>query len=77
MDAEDIQILEKYLTKEHPYSKPSPQYNTIARSPGNPVLYLSVPKRREGLKLEKNPGTSQKEILEQILGPFRDDLVGL
>lgn len=45
--AEDVQILEQYLTsqKRAPPSR-TQNYNPVLNAPGSPILYLSVPKRR-------------------------------
>lgn len=77
--AEDIRILEPYLTNENPrhHGGPPGRLSTTSKAPGNPILYLSVPRRRDGLKLAKDPGASQREIMVQILHPFCEELVNL
>lgn len=79
--AEDIEALEQYLTtKNHPqdnFTNSSDRPHAFSKASGNHILYLSVPRRRDGLKLAKDPGASQKEIIEQIIGPFRDNLMNL
>ena len=53
--AEDVQILGQYLTsqKRAPPSR-TRNYNLVSNAPGSPILYLSVPKRREGLRFWKS-----------------------
>lgn len=74
--AEDIQILEQYLTSnDNSQTDPAGRSHSTRIASGNPLLYLSVPRRRAGLRLSKNPGAAQMDIMEQILGPFRDELI--
>ena len=56
--------------KNHPY-------NVYSSDPRKPILYTTVSRRRQGMRVGIPPGENQKEILEQILGPFKDDLVRL
>lgn len=74
--AEDIQILEQYLTSnDNSQTDPAGRSHSTRIASGNPLLYLSVPRRRAGLRLSENPGAAQMDIMEQILGPFRDELI--
>ncbi|KAF9694490.1 hypothetical protein EKO04_007333 [Ascochyta lentis] len=70
--AEDITVLQQYLTSTTTTSeRPTPPrlYNTISTGPGgSPVVYLTLPKRRRGLKSAVDPGRAQKEIIEHVLG---------
>lgn len=76
--AEDIQILEQYLTShDKTQTKRADCTQTTSIASGNPILYLSVPRRRDGLRLAKDPGSSQKDIMEQIIRPYRDELIEL
>ena len=75
---EDIQILGPYLSKGNEARQSSRERQTTAAGPGrNPLLYLSVPRRRRGLQPAKDPGSGQKLILQQLVGPFAGDLVDL
>jgi len=69
--AEDIAVLKQYLTSRtsdgRAMAKP---YSTISDAPGNPIVYLTVPKRRKGLRIAADPGRTQREIIEQVLHPF-------
>lgn len=75
--AADAQVIERFLPLET--SKKSPDrktpYNVYSNDPRKPILYTKVSRRRQGLKTTGIPGETQKEIIEQILGPFRHDLV--
>lgn len=77
--AEDIHIIEEYMTsKRSPEEVRDGSYNVISNDPAKPILYLSVPARRKGLsKSGDSPGSSQKEIVEQILGPLVPDLISV
>ncbi|KAJ5234927.1 uncharacterized protein N7469_004095 [Penicillium citrinum] len=59
---------------EEPSSNP---YNIYSSDPRKPVLYTTISRRRKGMRRGVPPGENQKEILEQILGPFKHDLVRL
>lgn len=75
--AEDINILEHYFTSNAVSSEAAATpHNAVLSSPGHPVVYLTIPKRR-GLNSTIDPGSTQREILEQILGPAKDELVRL
>ncbi|OJD35573.1 c6 transcription factor [Diplodia corticola] len=76
--AEDVQILQRYLTAEPRTGLHSSQpYSVVSNAPGDPMIYLALPRHREGLKLAKDSGRSQREILDQILGPKKQEVVQL
>jgi hypothetical protein len=69
--AEDITVLEQYLT----YNPTGAQfiakpYRTVSTTSGNPIVYLTVPRIRKGLKSSTDSGRTQREIIEQVLSPF-------
>jgi hypothetical protein len=68
--AEDITVLQQYLTSTaNERRTPSKLYSTISTGPGcSPVVYLTLPKRRHGLKNAVDPGRTQREIIENVLG---------
>lgn len=70
--AEDITVLQRYLTSNTTQRRtPSKLYSTISTGPGgSPVVYLTLPKRRKGLRNAVDPGRAQREIIEQVLSPF-------
>jgi hypothetical protein len=76
---EDIQILGPYLSKvsETGQSRPTALSSSSPGPSRNPLLYLSVPRRRRGLQPAKDPGSNQKLILQHLVGPFVDDLIDL
>lgn len=70
--AEDITILEQYLTHKPTEAQlRAKTYSTMTTTSGNPIVYLTVPRRRKGLlEPSADPGVAQKEIIEQVLSPF-------
>ncbi|KAJ5386713.1 hypothetical protein N7509_009254 [Penicillium cosmopolitanum] len=80
MVAEDAQVIEKHMPPERTSLSEEPSnnpYNIYSSDPRKPVLYTTISRRRKGMRRGVPPGENQKEILEQILGPFRHDLVRL
>lgn len=80
MVAEDAQVIEKHMPPERSSLSEEPKshpYNIYSSDPRKPVLYTTISRRRKGMRMGVPPGENQKEILEQILGPFKHDLVRL
>lgn len=78
--ADDAQVIEKHMPPERASKSVEPKnhpYNVYSSDPRKPILYTTVSRRRQGMRVGIPPGENQKEILEQILGPFKDDLVRL
>ncbi|KAF7950360.1 hypothetical protein EAE96_007647 [Botrytis aclada] len=77
--AEDVQLLEQYMESQArpERSRRGRLYDTVSDNPKDPVIYLSVSRRREGLSSSERAGEKQKEILEQILGPNVREVVNL
>ncbi|EEH18715.2 hypothetical protein PABG_01034 [Paracoccidioides brasiliensis Pb03] len=75
--AEDAQVIERFMPSENSAkgSDAKAPYNVYSNDPKKPILYTTISRRRQGLRTTGIPGESQKEILEQILGPFKHDLV--
>lgn len=77
--AEDVQLIQDFMSSQgrlH-HSSHDRLYDTVSDNPQDPVVYLTVPRRRQGLSLNYRPGEKQREILEQILGPFMDEVIAL
>lgn len=80
MVAEDAQVIEKFMPPERSSKSMQPRshpYNVYSSDPRKPILYTTVSRRRQGVRVGIPPGENQKEILEQILGPFKHNLVRL
>jgi len=77
--AEDVQAIEQYVSSKSSENigRSSRPYNIISNDTSKPVLYLSVPRYRKGLKGNISPGKFQREIMEQILGPFAPTLISM
>ncbi|KAF2195042.1 C6 transcription factor-like protein [Zopfia rhizophila CBS 207.26] len=76
--AEDVDILQRHISEHRPgHSEPSDPYQLLSHDAGNPIIYLSVPRCRIGLQPAIDAGKGQLEIVEQILGPFKDEVIGL
>lgn len=76
--AEDVQVLENYLTsKSLRTSSTSRPYTVVSQGKDDPVVYVTVPRRRQGLRTATDPGRTQREILEQILGPLKTEVIKL
>jgi hypothetical protein len=69
--AEDITVLERYLSYKPAEVEFGPKpYSTVSTTSGIPIVYLTVPRKRKGLKASADPGRTQRETIEQILSPF-------
>jgi hypothetical protein len=74
--AEDIHVVEQHLdTKSARDENSSYQLGHVAS--GSSILYLTVPRHREGLHLVENPGKSQLGIMENIRGPLMLNAIAL
>ncbi|CAI6335050.1 unnamed protein product [Periconia digitata] len=59
-------------------SAPATQpYSTVFRDVSNPIVYLTVPRFRTGLAPELGAGREQFEVISQIVGPFKREVVNL
>jgi hypothetical protein len=76
--AQDVEVLERYLMAQGqtPISSSRP-YRTIWNSLGKPIIYLTVPRYRKGVRSEFDPGRTQREILENILGPLKSEVINV
>lgn len=76
--AEDIEVLEHYLASDVSGGAASGRpYSLVSSKPGNPIVYLTVPRQRKGHVSTIDAGRTQREIIEQILGRFKNDVVAL
>lgn len=76
--AEDVQVLENYLTsKALRTSSTNRPYTVVSKGASDPVVYITVPRHRQGLRTATDPGREQREILEQILGPLKTEVIKL
>lgn len=78
--AEDAQVIEKFMPSERSsrsVETSKKPYNVYSNDPRKPILYTTVSRWRQGVRVSSPPGENQREILEQVLGPFRHDIVKL
>ncbi|KAF2819533.1 hypothetical protein CC86DRAFT_362382 [Ophiobolus disseminans] len=78
--AEDVDIFNRHISQhrhpENEESEPS-KYQTLRHDVNDPVVYLSVPRFRTGLPPNSGCGREQLEIVEQIMGPFKREVIEL
>jgi hypothetical protein len=78
--AEDVDIFNRHLLRhrnaEGDEDEPS-KYQTLRHDVNDPVVYLSVPRFRTGLPPGSGCGREQREVVDQIMGPFKREVVEL
>ncbi|KAH8724390.1 C6 transcription factor-like protein [Phaeosphaeriaceae sp. PMI808] len=78
--AEDVDIFNRHILQHRnpggEEAEPS-KYQTLRHDLNDPVVYLSVPRFRTGLPPGSGCGREQREIVEQIMGPFKREVVEL
>ena len=76
--AEDIEVLQSCLTPSSPAEAVTAKpYSRVTHASGESIMYLTIPRWRKGRRLFKDPGKAQREIMEQVLGPYKEDVVKL
>ncbi|KAH7115280.1 fungal-specific transcription factor domain-containing protein [Dendryphion nanum] len=76
--AEDVDILQRHISKyKTSEGETSQAYQTLLHDAGNPIVYLSVPRYRTGLLPAIGAGKEQLEVIEQIMGPFKREVIDL
>jgi hypothetical protein len=75
--ASDAQVVEQYMSPEERTGGVEVPYNVYSNDKEQPILYTKVARRRPGFKSKGYAGAKEREILEQILGPFTNELVDL
>jgi hypothetical protein len=77
--AEDIELLEAYITSQVTVDLSRVRYgNRVSNPPSEPILYLPVPQRRPRLSPPGLvAGREQREIMDQILGPVNEAVIQL
>ncbi|KAF2724153.1 hypothetical protein K431DRAFT_241866 [Polychaeton citri CBS 116435] len=75
--AEDLQILDQYLTSNRPTESNQPRVYHHVPSTHEPITYFTIQRGRKGVELNHRAGRSQREILEQIVGQSKVALVQL
>jgi hypothetical protein len=76
--AEDVEILERHLASQNEFNVPQKRpYVRLSSSNGEFIVYRTVARRREGLQQTSTPGLSQLEIIENVLGPLKTEVIKL
>lgn len=76
--AEDVDVFQRHISQYRPSgNEGSDPYQTLSHDARNPIVYLTVPRYRIGLRPEIGAGKKQLEIIEQILGPFKQEVIEL
>ena len=76
--AEDIDFLRRHISRHQAPEDENPShYQTLTQDNRNPIVYLTVPRYRSGLQPLIGAGKEQLEIIEQILGPFKEEVIEL
>ncbi|KAF3918496.1 hypothetical protein ABW21_db0205396 [Orbilia brochopaga] len=78
--AEDVEIVQRHMTNSsrlHSARPPSGNYATEEPSGTSSVVYVTVPKYRRGVQPKPDTGDKQREIIEQIFGPFKKEAIRL
>lgn len=75
--AKDAQVIEQFIPSQESLNSQGTKtpYNVYSNDPRKPILYTTVSRRRHGLRTTAIPGENQQEIIEQVVGPFKHDLV--
>ncbi|KAK6335529.1 hypothetical protein TWF696_002302 [Orbilia brochopaga] len=77
--AEDVEIVQRHMSnasRSHS-ARPSGNYATEEPSGTSSVVYVTVPKYRRGVQPKPDTGEKQREIIEQIFGPFKKEAIRL
>lgn len=79
MVAEDIEVIDSYLLPNAPKldDDVENESHTKVQRKQNPVLYQSVPRRRSGLTLAHDSGTTQYRIAHHMFHSFKSEMIAL
>jgi hypothetical protein len=76
--ADDLDVLERHLASQTIVDGLGAQhYVRISTSPGESIVYRTVPRLRKGLQSTKTPGVAQREIMENVLGSLTIHVIQL
>ncbi|KAF3199634.1 hypothetical protein TWF679_001253 [Orbilia oligospora] len=77
--AEDVEIVQRHMSIT-PQSQSSHRHNSTTYATEDSlgsVVYVTVPKYRRGVTPKLDTGDKQREIVEQIFGPFKKEAIRL
>ena len=77
--AEDVDVLERYLTSQPATQSRLPKLSSrVSKVTDEPVIYLAAPRRRPNLSAARScHGKEQRDIMDQVLGTSREDVIEL
>lgn len=76
--AEDVDALERHLASHSELGVAETRpYVRLSNAKGESIVYRKVAKRRQGLQQTTSPGSVQLEIIENVLGPLKQDVLEL
>lgn len=76
--AEDVDILERHLASQGGPNVPERRpYVRLCSASGESIVYRTVARRRKGLQQTATPGLLQLEIIENVLGPLKTEVIKL
>jgi hypothetical protein len=76
--AEDVDILERHLASQNGSNVHERRpYIRLSSANDESIVYRTVARRREGLQQASTPGLSQLEIIENVLGLWKTEVIKL
>lgn len=76
--AEDVEVLERHLASHsQPGTAEARPYVRLSGAKGESMVYRRVARRREGLQQTATPGSVQLEIIENVIGALKLEVLQL
>ncbi|KAF3935090.1 hypothetical protein ABW19_dt0201795 [Dactylella cylindrospora] len=75
--AEDVEIIQRHMSITPQSQRHNSNATYASEEPGASVVYVTVPKYRRGVQPKNDTGEKQREIIEQIFGPFKKEAIRL
>ncbi|KAF3905486.1 hypothetical protein ABW20_dc0107944 [Dactylellina cionopaga] len=75
--AEDVEIIQRHMSITPQSQRHSSNATYASEDPGGSVVYVTIPKYRRGFQPKLDTGDKQREIIEQIFGPFKKEAIRL
>ena len=76
--AEDVDVLERHLASYYTLDASQARpYVRLSVGTNESIVYRRVSKRRMGLRMPSAPGSVQLEIIENVLGRHKKDVLEL
>jgi len=75
---DDVLVIQDFMTSASaPEALRKAPYHVISTDRSRPIVYHSVPTWRKGWKANRTQKSSQREIIEHILGPLAPALIAM